>query len=37
MRVVLTLCLAVIAQKTAQRFDTNGDGNVDSMWKTSNQ
>lgn len=37
MPVVLELCLTVTAQETVQRFDTNADGNVDSMWETSNQ
>ena len=34
---LLALCLPVSAAETMQRFDTNGDGNVDSMWKTSGQ
>ena len=37
MRVVLVLCLMVTAQETVQRFDTNADGNVDSVSETSNQ
>jgi len=37
MPVVLALCLTVTAQETVQRFDTNADGNVDSVWETSNQ
>lgn len=43
MRIVLVVvwllapCLTANAQETVQRFDTNADGNVGSVWETSDQ